>query len=83
MDNIYNWYYNPNFVNQQNYWQHQNQIMQYQLNQQKEVMIAQKAMNDFLDAVQKLDPQHRDELGWLFVGEIAKRCNWNNNNRPY
>ena len=55
MNDTYNWFYNPNFVNQQNYWQHQNEIMQYQLNQQKETLNAYKAMRDFLDAVEKLD----------------------------
>ena len=75
MNDIYNWFYNPSFVNQQNYWQHQNEIMQYQLNQQKETLNAYKAMRDFLDAVKKLDSQHRGELCALFLGEIAHRCN--------
>ena len=57
--------------------------MQYQLNQQTETFKAYKAMRDFLDAIQKLDPQHRDGFCILFLGEIAQRCNWNNNNRPH
>ena len=40
--------------------------MQYQLNQQKETLNAYKAMRDFLDAVKKLDPQHRGELCHCF-----------------
>ena len=81
MNDTYNWFYNPNFVNRQNYWQHQNEIMQYQLNQQKETLNVYKAMRDFLDAIQKLNPQHRDEFYILFLGEIAQRCNWDKN-RP-
>ena len=69
-----NWYYNPNYFNPQAYAQMQAQ--QYEQSQQKEVYNAVKAYKDFPDAMEKLDPAHKQDVycGCLF--EIGKRMHW-------
>ena len=55
-----NWYYNPNCINPQAYAQMQAQ--HYEQKQQEEVFNAVKAYKDFLDAMEKLDPSHKQAV---------------------
>ena len=69
-----NWYYNPNCFNPQAYAQMQAQ--QYEQSQQKEVYNAVKAYKDFLDAMEKLDPAHQQDVFRGCFCEIAIRKHW-------
>ena len=69
-----NWYYNPNYFNQQTYAQIQAQI--YEQSQQKEVFNAVKAYKDLLDAIEKLDPAHQETAARCCLFELGKRMNW-------
>ena len=66
-----NWNYNPNYFNPQAYAQMQAQ--QYEQSQQKEVYNAVKAYKDFLDAMEKLDPAHKETADRFCVFELGKR----------
>lgn len=66
-----NWNYNPNYFNPQAYAQMQAQ--QYEQSQQKEVYNAVKAYKDFLDAMEKLDPAHKETAARFCVFELGKR----------
>ena len=70
-----NWYYNPNCFNPQAYAQMQAQ-QQYAQEQQKDVYNAIKAYSDFLDAMEKLDPAHKQDVFRGCFVEIAKRMHW-------
>lgn len=70
-----NWYYNPNCFNPQAYAQMQAQ-QQYEQEQQKDVYNAIKAYRDFLDAMEKLDPAHKQDVFRGCFVEIAKRMHW-------
>ena len=63
--------YNPNYFNPQAYAQMQAQ--QYEQSQQKEVYNAVKAYKDFLDAMEKLDPAHKETAAHCCVFELGKR----------
>lgn len=77
MKNFNEWLYNPNYINAQAYHDQQIQIMQeYEQNQQKEIIKAHKALKDFLDAIQKVDNIHQEQLFMVCFGEIAKRNHW-------
>lgn len=77
MNNYNEWVYNPNYINLQAYRSQQNRIMQeYECNQHKEIYNAHKALSDFLDAIQKVDINHQEELFMVCFGEIAKRNQW-------
>lgn len=51
-------------------------MQEYEQNQQTEILKAHKALSDFLDAVQKVDNKHQEELFMVYFGEIAKRNQW-------
>ncbi len=71
------WLYNPNYINPQAYRDQQIRIVQeYERDQQKEILNAHKALSDFLDAVQKVDSNHQEQLFMVCFGEIAKRNQW-------
>ena len=75
--NFNEWLYNPNYINPQAYHDQQIRITQeYERDQQKEILNAHKALNDFLDAVQKVDNQHQEQLFMVCFGEIARRNQW-------
>lgn len=77
MTSFNEWLYNPSYINAQAYRNQQIQIMQeYEQNQQTEILKAHKALSDFLDAVQKVDNKHQEELFMVCFGEIAKRNQW-------
>lgn len=71
-----NWYYNPTYINQQAYYQMQEQIKAYENSQQHEVLEASKAFKDFLDKMQKVDNNHQPELFATCFIEMAKRFKW-------
>ena len=52
------------------------QAQQYEQSQQKEVYNAVKAYKNFLDAMEKLDPAHKQDAfsGCLFEG--GQRMHW-------
>ena len=77
MYNYDQWLYNPNYINQQMYYQQQAEIQRaHEANQQIEIFKAQKALNDFLDAVKNVDGNHQQELYFVCLAEIAKRNGW-------
>lgn len=51
-------------------------MQEYKRDQQKEILKAHKALNDFLDAVQKVDNHHQEQLFMVCFGEIARRNQW-------
>ena len=69
-----NWYYNPTYFNPQTYAQLQAQ--QYEQSQQKEIYNAVKAYKDFLDAIEKLDYIHQEEVAQCCLLELANRKHW-------
>lgn len=66
--------YNPNYFNPQAYAQMQAQ--QYEQSQQKEVYNAVKAYKDFLDAMGKLDPAHKEDVYRGCFIEVAISKHW-------
>lgn len=77
MKNFNDWLYNPYYINAQAYQNQQIRIMQeYERDQQKEIANAHKALQDFLDTVQKVDSNHQEQLFMVCFGEIAKRNRW-------
>lgn len=71
-----NWYYNPNYFNQQTYFAQRAQIRTYEQNQQVEVLKARKAFNDLMDAVQKMDVAHQQEVSLFCLADFAHRNGW-------
>ena len=69
-----NWYYSPNCFNPQTY--AQMQVQQYEKWQQKEVYNAVKAYKDFLDAMEKLDSAHQQDVYRGCFFEVGKRMHW-------
>lgn len=77
MKDFNEWLYNPNYINAQAYQNQQIRIMQeYEREQQQEILNAHKALQDFLDAMQKVDNNHQEQLFMVCFGEIAKRNRW-------
>jgi predicted adenine nucleotide alpha hydrolase (AANH) superfamily ATPase len=76
MNNFMNWYYNPDYFNQQTYYAQQAQIQMYEQKQQVEVIKARKAFNDLMEAVQKMDLAHQHETGILCLADFARRNGW-------
>lgn len=76
MNYFNNWYYNPNYFNQQTYYAQQAQMLAYEQNQQVEVIKARKAFNDLMDAVQRMDAAHQQEVAVLCLSDFAQRNGW-------
>lgn len=74
--NYYEQIFNPQYVNKQTYDRIQSQIRQYNIEQNKEVYNAVKAIKDYLEAMNKLDFQHQEIANNLCIIEIAKYLNW-------
>lgn len=63
MNQFCNQMFNPMYVNQSYYQSIQTQAMwQYQQNQDAEVQKAVKAMFDFVEAMNKLDSKHQQQV---------------------
>ena len=60
--------FNPQYVNQAYYNQHQAQIAQYNFQQDVEVAKAAKAM--------KMDDYHQQQAFWACLGVLASEMNW-------
>ncbi|HOO07447.1 MAG TPA: hypothetical protein P5092_04060 [Ruminococcus sp.] len=74
---FYNQFFNQQYVNPDYYRQSQEQIIQYQQEQSKEVQNVVKAVHDLCDAYKKLDPQHQQQAFYLALAEMAKESGWN------
>ena len=75
---FYNQFFNQQYVNPDYYRQSQEQIVQYQQEQSKEVQNVVKAVHDLCEAYKKLDPQHQQQAFYLALAEMAKESGWNN-----
>lgn len=53
--------FNSQFVNSSNYKALENQILQNEAEQNKEIANAVKALQDYYEAVRKIDPQHKQQ----------------------
>ena len=73
---FYNQMFNPAYNNQVYYQQHQNQIVQYPQEQNKEVCNAVKGFHDWCEAMKKLDPQHQQQAIMLCFAEMANDQGW-------
>ena len=74
---FYNHFFNQQYVNPDYYRQSQEQIIQYQQEQSKEVQNVVKAVHDLCDAYKKLDPQHQQQAFYLALAEMARESGWN------
>ena len=74
---FYNQFFNQQYVNPDYYRQSQEQIIQYQQEQNKEVQNVVKAVHDLCDAYKKLDPQHQQQAFYLALAEMARESGWN------
>ena len=74
---FYNQFFNQQYVNPDYYRKSQEQIIQYQQEQSKEVLNVVKAVHDLCDAYKKLDPQHQQQAFYLALAEMAKESGWN------
>ena len=73
-----NWAYNPQYINQQAYFQYQAQIQAYEQQQNIEVIKTANKFKEYLDAAQKVDDNHKQELFFACLAVIADKMNWNN-----
>ena len=74
---FYNQFINQQYVNPDYYRQSQEQIIQYQQEQSKEVQNVVKAVHDLCDAYKKFDPQHQQQAFYLALAEMARESGWN------
>lgn len=75
--NFSNWSYNPEYFNQQAYYQYQAQIQAYEQQQNIEVIKTVNKFKEYLDAAQKVDDNHKQELFFACLAVIADKMNWN------
>lgn len=75
---FYNWTVNPQYINQQAYNQYQAQIQAYECQQNIEVIKTANKFKEYLDAAQKVDDNHKQELFFACLAVIADKMNWNN-----
>lgn len=76
MNNLGNWFYNPELINQQAYLAQQEYIRAYENKQQVDVAQASKAFADFLDKADKVDVNHQQQLFLACFGLLAKKLKW-------
>ena len=74
MNTFYNQMFNPQYVNSEYY----RQIMcqKYEIEQEKEVFKAVKAIQDLCKAVKQLDEQHCQIAFGACLAELAKEFHW-------
>lgn len=63
--------FNRQYINQQNYEELKKQ--QFHMEQQKEIFNAVKALNDFMDACNKIAPQYQEQAFNACIAEICGR----------
>ena len=68
--------FNQQYVSQNNYVQHQNEIARFQANQDIEVGKAVKAMHDLCEAVKNMDSGHQQQAMVLCLDVFAKEFGW-------
>lgn len=76
MNPLYNQMLNPDYVNQDYYYQHQQEIARYQAEQSVEVEKAVKAIHDFCEAAKKIDPYHQQEAFLRCLSVFAVEFGW-------
>lgn len=69
--------FNPQYVNPNNYYQQQARIMQYNHEQNCEVLKATNAMRDLCHAVKKMDDAHQQEAFLKCLAVMAEESGWN------
>lgn len=69
---LYGQLFNPQYVNPQYYETIRNTAQDYEMQQQKEIMNAVHAIHDFMEAANKLDPQHRQMAFAPILAEILR-----------
>lgn len=69
--------FNNQYINQQYYQKLQEQ--QFQIEQQKEMYNMIKALNDFVDAANKIAPQYQQRAFEACVSTICEKLYGNNN----
>lgn len=74
---FYNWTYNPQYINPQAYVQYQAQIQAYEQQPNIEVIKTANKFKEYLDAAQKVDDNHKQELFFACLAVIADKMNWN------
>lgn len=78
MSNMYfcNQMFNQTYVNPSYYYQNQQRVQQYQLDQSYEVAKAVDAVRDLCKAVKSLDAQHQEQAFYLCLAEMANELGW-------
>ena len=71
-----NQFFNPQYVNPDYYHQIEQQIIQNNLKQTKEVTNIIKAVKDICDASKKLDPYHQQLAFNMSLAVIAEEFGW-------
>lgn len=71
-----NWYYNPQFFTQEEYYRWIEVMQSYEQQQTEEMAKATKAWCDFLDAIQKLDPNHQLPVQIACLIDFGRRMGW-------
>lgn len=81
-----NWYYNPNYFNQQMYCTNQQEIQncidfvkqqQYENDQYFKIIDAGHTFREFLNKINKVDKEHQPELATICLAELADYLKWN------
>lgn len=78
MNNFYNQMFNPQYVNQENYFRMLQQ-QQYEFEQNTEIAKAVKALHDLCVAMKNIDENHQQAAFNACLAEFAIQLNWNNN----
>ena len=80
MNTFYNQMFNPQYVNQEYYYQIL-QHEQYEYVQNCEIRKAVKAMHDLCEAMKNIDDSHQQEAFDACLLELALQLNWDKNRR--
>ncbi len=72
-----NWSYNPQYINPQVYVDYQAQIRSYEQQQSLEVMKTANKFREYLNAAEKVDDMHKQELFFACLAVVAEKMNWN------
>ena len=74
---FYSWSYNPTYMNQQAYLQHQAKIQAYEQQQSFEVANTVHKFKEYLDSAKKVDSNHAQELYFACLAVLANELKWN------
>ena len=71
-----NWYYNPQYFTQEEYYRWLGAMQAYEQQQTAEMAKAIKAWNDFLDSIQKIDQAHQLPVQVACLIEFGRKMGW-------